>query len=415
MRRSKRSKMKLKRRDFILFSGLSLASTRGIKKPKSQLKNLHPEINTELVPESWIELNLNNIKWNLNRIKQKVKTLVMGVIKANAYGHCLVEFGKYLDEIGIDALMVCKLQEAVKLRESKVSCPIYNFGPVIPENTHILVKYNISQFLHSGDFEEMSRRAEELGEKINVHIHVDTGMHRMGFPYENVISVIKQASLLKGLSISGISTTLCEDKQFDKIQLKRLQSIYDESKNLGINLGARHAASSAGIFESESLYLDMIRPGITLYGYYPNQETKQEDSLSLRPVLEFKSRVVDVKTLNPGESVSYHRAYKVKKKGKIAVIPVGYSDGYPYPSLGKAEVIIRGKKYPVINTITANHIEVLLGPESKISAGDEVTLVGVQGNERITADEVAEWAGISNYKVLIGLNPLIPRCTLRSS
>jgi len=336
----------------------------------------------------------------------------MAVIKANAYGHGLVEFGKQLDQMGIDALMVCKFQEAVKLRNSGVICPLYNFGPIIPENTDIMVKDNISQFLHSGDYQNMNQRAEKLIAKINVHIHVDTGMNRMGIPYREGLSVIKEVSSLKGISISGISTTLCEDNQFDKIQVKRLQSLYEDSKKLGINLNTRHAASSAGIFESRSFYLDMLRPGIVLYGYYPNQKTGQEDSLSLRSVLEFKSRVVDVKTLSPGDSVSYHRAYKAQKKEKIAVIPVGYSDGYPYSASGKCKVLINGKKHPIINSITANHMEALLSFESNVSSGDEITLLGTQGNERITADDIAEWAGISNYKVLIGLNPLIPRYVL---
>jgi len=399
--------MKLNRRDFMIFSGLSIAS-----------KNLYLQTNTKpekSVPESWIELSPANIEWNLKKIKQKVKTPVMGVIKANAYGHGLVEFGKHLDRLGIDALMVCKLEEAVRLRESGISCPIYNFGPVIPENTPILVKHNISQFLHSGGFKEMNRRAEKLGASINVHIHADTGMHRMGFSHKDAVSVLKQAHSLKGLSLSGLSTTLTEDKQFDKVQLQRLQSLYEESQNLGIPIKTRHAASSAGIFESKSHYLDMIRPGITLYGCYPNQETRKQGSLSLRPVLEFKSRVVDVKTLNPGESVSYHRAYKAEKRGKIAVIPVGYSDGYPPSVSQKSKVLIEGKKYPLINTVTANHMEALINVDSPVSPGDEVTLIGSQGSEKITADDVAQWSGISNYKVLIGLNPLIPRYLLNQN
>lgn len=408
----KEGPMTLKRRDFILISGLSFALTG--TKLKSPLRTLHPGKNPEIVPESWIELNPDHMEWNLKKVKEKVKTPVMGVIKANAYGHGLVEFGKLLERMGIDALMVCKLQEAVKLRESGVSCPVYNFGPVIPQNTDVLVKYEISQFLHSGDYKEMSRQAQKRGAKVNVHIHVDTGMNRMGFPYQKALSVIQKASSLKGLSISGISTTLCEEKRFDKVQLQRLQSICDEARARGINVGTRHVASSAGILESDSLYLDMVRPGIALYGYYPNPETKKENTLSLRPVLEFKSRVVDVKILNPGESVSYHRAYKAKRKEKIAVIPVGYSDGYPLPSSGKAEVIIGGKKYPVLDTITANHMEVRLNTDSRISPGDEVTLIGAEGDEKITADDAAEWAGISNYKVLIGLNPRIPRSIVKS-
>jgi alanine racemase len=299
------------------------------------------------------------------------------------------------------------MQEAVELRESGVTCPIYNFGPVIPQNTDILIDYGISQFLHSGDIDELSRRAEERSARIDVHIHIDTGMHRMGFPYENALALIKRASALNGLTISGVSTTLTEDREFDKVQLQRLQSVYDEARALGIDPGTRHAASSAGIFESESYVLDMIRPGIVLYGYYPNERTRREDSLNLRPVLQFKSRVADVKTVEPGESVSYLREHKAERTEKIAVIPVGYSDGFPVS--GRAEVIIGGKRRPVLDTITANHMEVLLDRYSTIAPCDEVTLIGTQDKVSITSDDLAEWAGISNYKVLIGLNPEIPR------
>jgi len=407
--------MTINRREFIFLTGLTgLSGLPALTSPWHKLPSRYGQPQPEeknITPESWIELNPDYIQWNLIQIRKKVKVPIMAVIKANAYGHGLVEFGKILDQKGIDALMVCELQEAVTLRKSGISCPIYNFGPVIPQNTDILIQHNTSQFLHSGDIQELSRRVEKHNAKINCHIHIDTGMHRMGFPYENALPAIKLASSLKGLSLSGISTTLTEDKDFDKVQLQRLQSIYDEAKAMGIDPGMRHAASSAGIFESESYYLDMIRPGIVLYGYYPNESTQKEDVLSLRPVLSFKSRVVNVKTVEPGESVSYLREYTPKQREKIAVIPVGYSSGYPVTA--KAQVIIRGKRYPVLDTITANHMEAKLTSDSPVTPGDQVTLIGTQGSESITADDLAAWAGISNYKVLIRLNPTIPRQVVR--
>lgn len=393
--------MNLKRRDFILFSGMSLASL------QIPLRTKPPE---SLIPESWIELNLDHIKWNLSQIRKKVRVPIMAVIKADAYGHGLLEFGKALDRIGIGALMVCKLQEAVKLRRHGIKCPVFNFGPVIPENDPTLIKYNISQFLHSGDITEFSRQAEKLIARINVHLHIDTGMHRMGFAHQNALPAIKKAASLKGLSLTGLSTTLTEDPEFDKIQLRRLQTISNKAAALGIDPGLRHAASSAGIFGPESFHLDMVRPGIALYGCYPNERTRKEDALSLRPVLSFKSRVADIKTLKPGDTASYLRKYKARKKEKIAVIPVGYSDGYPLT--GKAEVLIRGKRHPVLDTITANHMKARLKVESNIAPGDEVTLIGTQGRETLTADDLAGWAGVSNYKVLIGLEPGIPRRVL---
>ena len=196
--------------------------------------------------------------------------------------------------------------------------------------------------------------------------------------------------------------------------MKRFLSVCHVAEKKGIVLGRKHAASSSGILTLPSSYLDMVRPGITLYGYYPSEETQREDSLSLKPVLNLKTRVFVVKHLRPGDSISYHRAYIAQKKGKMALLPVGYSDGYPFSALDKASVLIRGNRYPLIGTITANHMEVLLDSDSKVSQGDEVVLIGTQEKERITADEVASWAGVSTYKILIGMNPLLPRGTINS-
>jgi len=157
----------------------------------------------------------------------------------------------------------------------------------------------------------------------------------------------------------------------------------------------------------------MVRPGIALYGYYPSEKTQKEDRLGLKPVLELRSRVAAVKTLRPGDSVSYHRKYTARKKEKIAIIPAGYSDGYPHNVVGKASVLIQGKRYPLVAAVTANHCTALLEKSSTVACGDEVVLLGYQGEEKITADEMAGWAGVSAYKILIGLNPLLPRIVIK--
>jgi alanine racemase len=350
--------------------------------------------------------------WNLDKIKKQVHVPVMAVIKANGYGHGVTEVGRFLDEAGINALMVCRLSEAVLLREAGVRCPILNFGPLFPEDAGTLAGYDISQSIFTHQAEDLSQRAQNSGNKIKVHIHIDTGMGRMGIPYYQALSYIVDTAALEGLRIEGISTTLTEDPEFDKVQMERFLILCRNAEEKGIRLGLRHACSSAGIFTDKSLYLDMIRPGIVLYGYYPNQKTQQEDLYSLQPVLQLKSRVAAVKDLQPGDSVSYHRAYKATEKQKIAVVPVGYSDGYPFRIVGKGYVLIRGQRLPVIGEVTANHLEVRLPHDSPISIGEEVVLIGTQGREKIPADEVAGWAGVSTYKILLQLNPLLPRLAL---
>lgn len=406
--------MALTRREFLRATSLGIPTcfTKG--------KSIQAPFSTEkqgnvLTQDTWIELNLQNMAWNFQRIKQHVRVPVMAVIKANAYGHGLLEVGRFLDKTGVDALMVCKLSEALELRESGVKCPILNFGPLYADDAGLLAKNGISQSIFTDEVRLLSRKARNLGQKIDVHIHIDTGMGRMGIPYHKAEVYIDKVAALEGIRIQGISTTLTEDPEFDQVQMQRFLSLCRKSVKKGTRIGLKHAFSSAGIFTAGTSYLDMVRPGILLYGYYPNRKTQQEDRFSLRPVCQLKSRVAAVKYLRPGDSVSYHRAYKAKTREKMAVIPVGYSDGYPFDIVGKGWVLIKGQKFPIIGDITANHLEVRLDLDSPISVGEEAVLLGTQGQHKISANLLGDWEGISTYKILLSLNPLLPRRIIESN
>ena len=359
--------------------------------------------------ESWIELNLEHMTWNLERIKAKVKVPIMAVIKANAYGHGLLDIGRHLDNCNIDALMVCKLQEAIDLKKSGVTCPVYNFGPLLPQACEEIVRYDIGQFLSSSGYEHLIEAARKQNKRVKVHIHIDTGMNRMGIPYSEASSFLKTLLSYPEFQIRGISTTLTEEEAFDTEQRERLLAASLLLERAGLSSVKRHAASSAGIFSSRPVYLDMIRPGIALYGYYPNHESARENSLKLKPVMQFKTRIAEVKSLQPGDSASYHRLYKAQKQERIAVLPVGYSDGIPPRIVDKGVVLMRDKKCPIIASITANHMIVRLPPGMDVSPGEETVLIGSQGRQTVSADDYAAWAETSNYKILIGLNPLLPR------
>jgi len=363
--------------------------------------------------DPWVELDLKNMTWNLNQIRTITRAKVMAVIKANAYGHGLVEAGKHLEKAGVDFLMVGKLDEALLLRKNGVSVPILNFGPYSSGECEEIIGNTISQSVFDEKARSLSEAGLKLGKKARVHIHMDTGMGRMGIQHRDALPYIQEVSKLKGLTIEGISTTLTEDDDFDREQLDRFLSLCQEAEKEGISLGLKHAASSDGLLDLSSSHLDMVRPGITVYGYYPSEKTRKEDRLALRPVLQLKSRVVAVKTLLPGDSVSYHRIYTARKRERIAIVPVGYSDGYPPSVIGKASVLIRERRYPLIAAVTANHCTVLLEEDSSVSPGDEVVLFGSQGKEKITAAELAGWANVSAYKILIALNPLLPRIITR--
>jgi alanine racemase len=359
--------------------------------------------------DPWLEIDSSALRVNLDKIRQLVNRPIMAVIKANAYGHGLLKTAEALEKAGADSFMVGKLDEAMELRQSGIKAPILNFGGFSEDEAEALIQNNISQSALDDRMILLDRAAGRSGKKAKIHIHIDTGMNRMGVPFRKASAFIEKAAELKEIVIEGISTTLTEDKEFDQEQLAGLENIRIQAARHKINTGYLHAASSAGIMASPSSWLDMVRPGILFYGYYPNDKTQQEDRLDLKTVLQLKCRVAMVKDLEPGDTVSYHRIYKAYERGKIAVLPLGYSDGLPIDLSKEPNVLIRGMRYPLVAAVTANHAAVCLPASCGVQAGDEVVLIGSQGKERITAHEMGRKSGRSVYKILIGLNPLLPR------
>ncbi len=382
------------------------------QKPGKSLREVPPEgMLSEIAgrKDPWIEVNLDHIRWNFSQIKKHVKVRVMAVVKANAYGHGLVGVALTLEKAGVDGLMVGKLTEGLALRKAGLQSPILNFGPFGKEDCEAIVMNNLSQSVFSEEAASLHEAASRFRNKASVHIDIDTGMSRTGIPYDKALPLIEKIAALSQIKIDGIATTLTEDPEFDREQLRRFREVCSAAEKKGISLGLKHAASSAGIFESPEFFLDMIRPGITLYGYYPNGQTQKEDLLKLRPALKLMAKVIFIKDMRPGDSVSYHRAIKAQKKMRVATVGVGYSDGYLPQLGGKGFVSIRGKKYPVMAAVTSNHIMADLGNDQDLKVGDEAILIDNQKNSGFTADVLEAQSGVSDYKILIGLNPLLPR------
>jgi alanine racemase len=305
--------------------------------------------------------------------------------------------------------MVGKLQEGLALRAAGVTCPILNFGPFDARDYEAIILNDLSQSVFSDEAITLNDTASRLRKRALVHIDIDTGMSRTGIPHDRALPLIEKIAALSQTKIEGVSTTLTEDAGFDKEQLERFLKVCRSAQDKKIQLGLKHAASSAGIFESAELYLDMVRPGITLYGYYPNSQTQKEDRLNLRPALKLTARVTVITDLQPGDSISYHRVFTAGKKMRVATVGVGYSDGYAPQLGGKGFVLIGGKRFPVMNAVTANHIIVDLNNDPEIQAGDDVTLIDGRKDSGLTADRLADLSGISDYRILIGLNPLVQR------
>jgi len=360
--------------------------------------------------DPWLEIDLKNMGWNLNQIRKKVNNRpVMAVIKANAYGHGLVKVGKYLESQDVAFLAVGKFQEALSLRENEVKTPILNFGSFSKHEAAEMVRNNISQSIYTDDFNLLSEAARKQNKTAKVHIKMDTGLGRIGVPYYKALHFIEKVAVSDGVKIEGIFTPLTEDEEFDKAQLQRFLEVCESAKKKGILLGLRHIASSAGVISSPETYLDMVRPGIAIYGQYPSTREYKARNIDLRPVMTLKTRVMYVKTLRPGDSVSYHKAFLAIEDTPVATLSIGYSDGYPNQAAGKAEVLLHGKRWPSVALVTSNHMTINISGSKDIKIGDEAVLFGKQGDNKIAAEELAAWAGTSVYKILIWMNPLLAR------
>ena len=357
-----------------------------------------------------IDVDLQAIGRNLERVRRRTKVPVMGVVKANAYGHGLVEVARFLESAGVAALMTGKLEEAVRLRAAGIRVPIANFGPFGPPDAAEIVRRGIRQSVSTaGDLEALAAAAARAGRTAAVDVHVDTGMNRAGVPAGEALPLLESAAAIPRIRIEGISTALTEDPEFDREQLKVFAGVCASAKARGIDCGPRHAASSGALFGEDDVFLDMVRPGIALYGYYPNARTRREDSLGLEPALRLKASVTFVRDVKPGESLSYLRAIRIDRPARVATVGVGYSDGYPHLLGGKGVVLIAGRPFPVLPAVTSNHVMVDLGDDRTVRVGDEVVLIDGRRGSEAAADALAERSGGSDYKFLIGLGPQLPR------
>ncbi len=404
----------LKRRVFLQSLGVLPLTARTLFRGQSGLSERSDEQSDYSSCDPWLEINLKNIEWNLDQLRKKVNGRpIMAVLKCNAYGHGLISVGKFLERLPVYGLAVGKLSEAIALRKAGIKCPVLNFGPFSGADAEKIIRQKISQSVYTDAVLSLDEWGKKLGTLAGVHIEVDTGLGRVGIPHPEAYAFIKKVSRLENIKIEGVFQTFSEEKEFDLIQLQRFVEVIDKAKKEGISVGFRHASSSAGIFSySEPFYLDMVRPGIAIYGHYPTDEEYQLKRIELRPALSLKAKIAFVKNLNPGDSLSYRRRFVAEKAESVATASLGYSDGVPMNLADHAFALVRGKKFPVFCDVTASHSYLKTTGEPQISIGEEIVLIGKQGNQEISLEELSRAVGLSDYKVLIGLNPGLKRVYL---
>lgn len=360
--------------------------------------------------DPWLEINAANLRWNLKQIQSRIgHKPIMAVIKANAYGHGLTGTARLVEGARIQHFMVGKLEEACELRSKGVRGRILNFGPFSEKQADNIASLDISQNVYTDHVDSLDRAAKRAGRRAFVHVKIDTGLGRFGVPHEQALRFLERVHRLQNVAIEGVFTTLTEDPDYDQVQLRRFHAICRHAADAGIAVGLRHAASSGAICDTPNAFetLDMVRPGTMLYGLYPSLKAERERKLDLKPILTLKARVAYVKTIGPGDCISYRRAYKATRNERVATLAVGYADGFPHALAGKGQVLIAGRRCPVL-TVTSNAAVVQL-KDTPASLGDEAVLIGKQGSEDITVSEVAQLTGSSVYAIVMQLSGALPR------
>lgn len=358
----------------------------------------------------WAEISLDNIEYNYRRMREKLPEgcCFLGVVKANAYGHGAVEVAKVLEDAGADYLAVAFIDEALELREHGISLPILVLGYTAAEYTAELIEHNITQAVVDAEVGyAYAAEAEKLGKPLKCHLKIDSGMGRLGFRKDS--SCDKLAELLKlpylnfegaftHFAVSDINGDVYTHKQYENF-MGRVQKL--ETLN-GKKFDLIHCTNSGAMVNYTHTYHSMVRPGILLYGHYPD---KDKGDINVRPAMTLKTRIVQIKGVMPGDTVSYGRIWTADKPTKVAVLSIGYADGLSRLLSGKAEFLLRGQRIKQIGRICMDMCMADISNIPDAEVGDEVTVFG----EELPIEEHAEKIGTISYEMLCGVSVRVPR------
>ena len=369
---------------------------------------------------AWAEVNLDNIAHNVREVRRITNkhAEVMAVVKADAYGHGALQTAKTLLENGATSLAVSMLDEAIQLRQNGIDAPILVLSYTDPVRAEEIIRNDVTQTVFSHDLAEaLSNAAVRLGRNVKVHVKIDTGMTRVGFmPGYSAVKNVMQISRLPRIIVEGLFTHFASadeaDKTYTYMQFERFMSICSELERIGIFIPVKHVANSAAIIQFPEMHLDMVRAGIILYGMYPSKEVCRDDIL-LKPAMTLKANVILVKEVEKGTCISYGRTFVTKRKSKIATIPIGYADGYSRILSGKVNVLINGESAPVVGRICMDQCMIdVTDMKSDVKVGDEVVLIGRQGEKRIDIEQIASAMNTINYEAVCIIGKRIPRVYL---
>jgi alanine racemase len=356
---------------------------------------------------TWAEIDISSLKFNFLQLRRIIGrgVGVLSIVKADAYGHGAVPISRALIESGSDMLGVATVEEALQLRESGISAPIVLLGGIQPEEAEIVVKNDLIPSLFSlSSARAISRYSEKIGKKVKYHLKVDTGMNRLGVGIDEICDFLSSLLGFKSLEMDGVFTHFAgadsESKEFTLKQMSLFKNILSLVNGAGFYPKYIHLANSAGIQRFPESHMNLVRPGIMLYG------SGKMGDLELKPVMRLKTRVIQVKRLSTGTPVSYGGTFITKRPTVIATIPIGYGDGYMRRLSNRAWVSIRGFTAPVVGTVCMDLTMIDVTEVAGVKVGDEVVLFG---DEKVSVEDVARWADTISYEVLSIIGKRVPR------
>ena len=358
--------------------------------------------------DPWVEIHAGHLRANTAAVHKLSGVPILAVIKNNGYGAGVVNAARALDQVHhIRGFAVVKLHEAIALRDAQIRKPVLLMGPADDQDVVEIARRDIEFMVYTPIARVLERAAARTGRIVRVHVCVDTGLGRVGVPHGLAFALIWELARTRGVRIVGLMMTFTEDEAFDREQLNRFRTLVSQLDGAGVDTGVKHAASSYTLFQHPDAFLQMVRPGMALYGIYPEPVFRKAGTLQLLPALALKVRVAYVKQLQRGESAGYNRAYMAERPVWIATLPVGHADGLPRAAAKGGRVRIGGALYPIIASISASHTIVEIGAEPRVRIGDEATVFDWTEGSR--PEDLAAASGTSVYDLTMHLNPLLPR------
>ena len=359
----------------------------------------------KLLGSTWLEIDLDAIAKNTRNIKKLIgqNKELMAVVKGNAYGHDVLEIVPIFLKNGATRLAVARLEEGIFLRKAGIDVPILVLSATLKEEAETALMHDITTSACNISFiKKMNELSLKLKKKAKIHLKIDTGMGRLGVKSEKAVDFIKKVLTFDHIIIEGIFTHFSvadeKDKKYTEEQFRKFSEILKILEKEKIRIPLKHVSNSATLLDLEHMWLDMVRPGIALYGLYPSKEVKKV--IKLIPAQRFKTRIAFLKELPAEKSISYGRTYTTYKKNTIiASLPIGYADGYSRLLSNKGEVLVRGRRMPIIGRICMDQCMIDVTDLPLVKIGDEVVLWGKQGNERITVEEIADKLNTINYEI----------------